>query len=522
MSSRAAATLAMALALAIACTPVPAPEAPPGATGPPPFEEPPPAPREFRAAWVAVVANIDWPSRRDLAPAQQRAEMLSILDRARAMNLNAIILQVRPSADAIYPSAIEPWSEYLTNEQGRAPHPAWDPLAAWVEEAHARGIELHAWFNPYRARHNKAQSPLAPGHVARTHPQVVKSYGEYLWMDPGEPVAAQRTLDVILDVVRRYDIDGVHIDDYFYPYPEKVAGTTDVEIDFPDGPSWRAYQASGGTLARADWRRQNVNALIERIHDAVRREKRWVRFGVSPFGLGRPDRRPVGIAGFSQYDKLYADVELWMRKCWMDYLAPQLYWPRAQAPQAFGVLLDYWIAQNACGRHLFPGLFTSRIDASAQSWAPGEIVAQVAEVRRRPGSAGHIHFSMAALAQNRAGIADALAAEYAQPALVPASPWIDASPPAAPDVAVNVMPGGRVEIEAGARGDKPVASWAVWTRAGNEWRFTSFPRGQARMMLRPVGAAAIDRVVVSAVDRLGNESRRVALELVPTARTTAP
>ena len=311
---------------------------------------PPPAPREVRAAWVASVAHIDWPSRAGLTAAQQQQEIRAIVDRAGAMRLNVLIVQVRPAADALYPSPLEPWSEYLTGEQGRAPEPFWDPLAMWIEEAHRRGIELHAWFNPYRARHTSARSPEAPSHVAKTSPAIVKAYGDFLWMDPAEPEAARRTLAVVADVVRRYDIDGVHIDDYFYPYPVKAPGS-DVETDFPDEPAWNAYLAGGGKLPRADWRRRNVDDLVRAMNDLVHREKPWVRFGVSPFGIGRPDRRPAGITGFSQYDRLYADVEAWVANGWLDYLAPQLYWKVDQPGQQFEPLLDYWPQGNAHARH---------------------------------------------------------------------------------------------------------------------------------------------------------------------------
>jgi len=277
------------------------------------------APREFRGAWVASVANIDWPSRPGLAAEAQRAEITRIVERARDIGLNALIVQVRPAADALYESALEPWSEYLTGEQGKSP--GYDPLAFWIAEAHRRGIELHAWFNPYRARHSSARSALAANHVANTAPQIVKSYGDVMWMDPGEAQASQRTVDVIADVTRRYDVDGIHIDDYFYPYPVAADGA---ELAFPDDPSWQAYVLAGGTLARDDWRRRNVDALVERIHAAVHREKPGVRFGVSPFGIGKPQARPPGVAGFSQYDKIYADVELWLARGWLDYLAPQL------------------------------------------------------------------------------------------------------------------------------------------------------------------------------------------------------
>jgi uncharacterized lipoprotein YddW (UPF0748 family) len=365
---------------------------------------------------------------------------LAILNKAVPLHLIAIIFQIRPGNDALYDSRLEPWSEYLTGEQGRAPQPSWDPLAAWIEEAHRRGIELHAWFNPYRARHARAQSVEAPSHVANTHPELVKSYGGQLWLDPGELAAAQHTLDVILDVVRRYDIDGVHIDDYFYPYPvsaPQVPGGPSVEVEFPDETTWRAYLTAGGTMAKADWRRRNVTDLVERIHREVHREKAWVRFGISPFGLGRPDRRPAGVEGFSQYDKLYADVELWLQHCSLDYLAPQLYWRIEDRARPFAILLDAWIGENACGRHVFPGLYTSRIDATAESWRPQEIVDQVDLARLRSGSAGHIHFSMAALIQDRSGIDEALAAPYESPALTPAYPWIDATAPGPPNVAIR-------------------------------------------------------------------------------------
>jgi len=330
-------------------------------------DTPPAAPREFRAAWVSTVANIDWPSKQNLNAAQQQAEAIAILDRAKLMNLNAIVLQVRPSADAIYASTIEPWSEYLTGAQGKPPQPWYDPLKFWVTEAHARGLELHAWFNPYRARHDGARSPAASNHITRTNPAAVKRYGKFMWMDPGEESASKQTLDVILDVVRRYDIDGVHLDDYFYPYPIEatpaVAGNqaaldgkpaTKAELDFPDTPAWERYLAGGGRLDRASWRRQNVDHLIEDMYKGIHREKSWVRFGISPFGLGRPDRRPPGIAGFSQYDKLYADAELWLQKGWLDYFTPQLYWARSQKAQSYDVLLDYWIGQNTMGRHIWP------------------------------------------------------------------------------------------------------------------------------------------------------------------------
>src|SRR5688572_3363792 len=224
----------------------------------------PPVPREFRGAWIATVDNIDWPSRQGLSVDAQKAELLALLDHSAAIRLNAVIFQVRPAADAFYTSTLEPWSVYLTGRNGRAPDPDWDPLAFAVAEAHLRGLELHAWFNPYRAKFRGDPGPLSSRHVSRTMPSVVKRYGSYLWMDPGEPTVRAHTTKVIIDVVRRYDIDGVHIDDYFYPYPE--ADRRGREIPFPDDPSWKRYQRSGGTLDRDDWRRRNVDLLVEQLY----------------------------------------------------------------------------------------------------------------------------------------------------------------------------------------------------------------------------------------------------------------
>jgi len=420
MQRRKALTAVAMMGLA-GCAPLPIPPAEPPA---PPAK--PPA-REFRAAWVATVANIDWPSRKALSSAEQIAEIHALLDRAAALGLNTIILQVRTGADALYPSALEPWSEYLSGTQGQAPEPFYDPLATWVSEAHARGLELHAWFNPYRARQSQARSAAAAGHLSQTRPDWVKRYGDQLWIDPGEPAAAAHTLAVVRDVLQRYDVDGIHIDDYFYPYP--VQDGNKQELDFPDEPSWQRHgQASG--LSRADWRRDNVDRLVQQLYQLVREAgKPWVKLGISPFGLPRPDLRPAGIAGFSQYDKLYADVERWLREGWLDYLAPQLYWPRAQTAQAFEVLLDYWHGQNPLGRHIYPGLFTSRITDKADSWPVDEILGQIALTRARAPGSGHAHFSMVALAQNRRGLADALlAGPYAEPALPPAMPWLAPRP----------------------------------------------------------------------------------------------
>ena len=473
----------------------------------------PAAPRELRAAWVATVANIDWPSQKGLSSAEQQAQIRAIVDRAAELGLNALILQVRTSADALYPSALEPWSEYLSGTQGQAPTPFYDPLALWIELAHARGIELHAWFNPFRARQSAARSAPHASHVSQTQPEWVKTHGDQLWMDPGEAAAADHTLAVFQDVLQRYDVDGIHIDDYFYPYPVTENAQSKTERDFPDQPSWQRYLDGGGTMERADWRRDNVNRLVERVYAMIRSTKPWVQFGISPFGLGRPDLRPPGIQGFSQYHKLYADIERWLQRGTLDYLVPQLYWRMDQPAQAFVPLLDYWNQQNTQGRNVYAGLFTSRIAApgadSASGWAPAEISKQIAATRERAPGSGHVHFSMVALLQNRQGLADTLRTQtYAQPALVPASPWMGQAIPALPVAQVRADGAKAVTLQIAAA---PAAQrWVLWLRYGEQWQWMlCTQRTVSLAATSPKGA--LNAIVLSALNRASQESPRLGL-----------
>lgn len=465
----------------------------------------PPAPREFRAAWVSTVANIDWPSRKDLSTEKQKAEIIAILDQAAALKLNALILQVRPSADAIYPSELEPWSEYLTGTQGKAPDPWYDPLALWVEQAHLRGIELHAWFNPYRVRSANSKSLAHQRHVSLSLPGAVRQYGDMLWLDPSEPAAASAALNVIADVVQRYDIDGVQIDDYFYPYPIKLSNGQ--EQEFPDERNWLQYVQAGGNLSRPDWRRAQINRLVETLYQKVHQLKPTIKFGISPFGIGRPDRLPSGITGFSQYDKLYADVELWLNKGWLDYLAPQLYWPLDQTPQAFKVLQEYWVNQNTQARMIWPGLFTSRIDQTDKSWQAEEILNQIDATRAWPQS-GHLHFSMISLLQNRKNIRQRLSAEkYQQAALIPAMPWLGNAIPEAPVLQVDAS---NRHLQIKLHDSKDVTLFAVWKRYQQRWYFSTQPRSRDQIDLRDDPAlGALEQLTISTVSQTGQESARI-------------
>ena len=507
---RGKAWLALMASLAMACFEGCASHVPPMAISPRPAPipaaEPPPAPREFRAAWVATVANIDWPSKPGLTVEAQKQEARKLIAHARRLGLNTLILQVRPAADALYASQLEPWSEYLTGQQGKAPEPLYDPLAFWIEEAHGAGLELHAWFNPFRARHASARSPLAANHVANTRPDLVRAYGDQLWLDPGEPDAVEHVLAVILDVARRYDVDGIHLDDYFYPYP--ILDETGQKVDFPDEPSWQAFLAKGGTLSRADWRRRNVDEFVERLYQEVHREKPQVLVGLSPFGIGRPDRRPSCVTGFSQYDEIYADVELWLEQGWLDYLVPQLYWPRNSFGQPFGTLLDYWRAQNPKGRHVWPGLFTSHIGLP-DPWPAEEITGQIQLARTCGGSVGHAHFSLIALDKDYGGIFGSLSGIYEGPALVPATGWLGGATPSAPAARLLASPSDpsvvRVEV---AKGDVP---WllAVWGRYGDAWKFFVLPGGRG-VIPAESGGDHLGPAFVSAVSRTGFESPRAA------------
>jgi uncharacterized lipoprotein YddW (UPF0748 family) len=462
--------------------------------------------REFRGAWLATVANIDWPSAPGLSTAEQQAELRAMLDRLAALHFNAVIFQVRPHADALYASELEPWSEYLTGTQGQAPSPAYDPLAFAVEEAHRRGMELHAWFNPYRAGHPAARSARHPSHISRTKPHIVRRYGDYLWLDPGEPEAAEHSLRVILDVVQRYDVDGVHLDDYFYPYPVQERGR---DVPFPDDVTYRAAQAAGETLDRDDWRRQNVDHFIERLYREVKAARPSVKVGISPFGIWRPGH-PPSVTGFDQYARLYADARKWQQEGWLDYMAPQLYWAISSRGQSFPALLDWWGEQNTAGRHLWPGLYDSRILPDVGGYTPQEIVDQVTLVRAHAVATGTIHFSAKALAE-RFPLGAALAdGPYAAPALVPASPWLDGAPPFAPVVGVRPAAGG-LDVTMEPAPGEAVAQWVVRTRYGSDWTWRIVPGAAASLRLdrRP------DAVALSALDRAGNESPISVLDLPP-------
>ena len=443
------------------------------------------------------MANIDWPSRPGMTAHDQKLELLKILDRAVELHLNAVILQVRPACDAFYQSAYEPWSEFLTGEQGRSP--GYDPLEYAVKEAHKRGLQLQAWFNPFRASHPSEHGKLAPSQIVNTHPQWIIHYDGMDWLDPGEPGARAYSLKVILDVVKRYDIDGIHLDDYFYPYP--VQDKSGKDIPFPDDKEYNHYRNSGGSLDKYAWRRENIDSFIRDLYTRVKAIKPWVLVGISPFGIWRPGH-PAQIKGFDSYNKIACDARLWLQKGWLDYLSPQLYWKIDQPAQSFPVLLDWWKKQNIKGRHIWPGLYSSKVRGGSGSWPPEEIINQIRLTRESSTSPGDVQFSMSALMDPLLGT-PLLKELFQQQALVPSSPWLSHSAPGKPILKLIIHQSGiQLKWKEPEKKDR-VWQWVVQLRRHGQWETLILPYPQHYLALPPIKEASIGLAVVSGVDRFG-------------------
>jgi uncharacterized lipoprotein YddW (UPF0748 family) len=439
-------------------------------------ERPPALAREFRGAWIATIYNIDWPSSKGLGAAAQQAEMRAILDRVASLKMNAVIFQVRPQCDANYQSSIEPWSPWLTGTMGRSP--GYDPLAYCIQQAHSRGIEVHAWFNPFRALSNNTQQ-VSASHVTRSASHMTKRYGTMTWCDPAHPDTRNRALAVIMDVVRRYDIDGVHLDDYFYPYPSG-------NLRFPDGKS-------------PAQRRAYVDGFVRDLYSSVKKQKPWVRVGISPFGIWRPGV-PAGIeAGIDSYEQLAGDSRKWLKNGWVDYLAPQLYWRISPQKQSFPTLLSWWRQQGS--RPVWPGIATARIQSSEDPGRPASEITNQIDLSRKIGKNwnGHIHWSAKSLVRNQGGIATRLANTYTQPAAVPPMPWVNKSTPAAPGISASATAEG---TSVRWTADRNVAKIAIQAKTGGQWRTVRILPARANSATIP----RADAIAVTALDRYGNAS----------------
>lgn len=440
-------------------------------------------PREVRGTWVATVSRLNWPTSSNAAA--QRAELTSILDAAQRAGLNTIFFQVRPEADALYRSDLEPWSRYLTGAQGV--DPGYDPLEFAIEESHRRGLELHAWLNPYRARAGNVGTS-APNHVINRIPEAVVTYGTLRWLDPGHPAAFDHTLAVIEDLLARYDLDGLHFDDYFYPYPQ--SGMT-----FDDDATFAAH---GGGMSRADWRRDNVNRMVRAVGEAVQARRPDMRWGVSPFGIYRPGM-PEGVVGLDQYATLYADPLRWMEEGWVEYIAPQLYWPTTSSGQPYRSLLAWWDEQaSASGRMLLAG------NSGDGGFSLDEYRAEMNATRdtARQATRGAIWWSVNAIESGSNGLASMLASEYYdRPAATP--PLVDAEGPQ-PAPPLIEMDQGTARITTPATN---IRWWAVYRKNGDDWVLDRLVSASTTSIALADGVWAI-----SAIDRSGLESLGVQVE----------
>lgn len=410
---------------------------------------------EMRAVWIATVENIDWPSKKGLSSESQKAEFIRLLDGHHRNGMNAIIMQIRPVSDAFYPSRFEPWSEYLTGTQGTPPHPYYDPLQFMIEETHKRGMEFHAWINPYRAVFNVNRSSVSPTHVTRLFPQWFLTYGNTKFFDPGHPQAREHVNRVVQDLVERYNLDAIHFDDYFYPY--HIAGK-----EFPDAESFIKY---GNGMNKADWRRSNVDTIIKMLGTTIKKVNPRVKFGISPFGVWRNSskdpRGSASRAGITNYDDLFADILLWLEQGWIDYVAPQLYWETTSSAVGFYMLLDWW-SKNTFGNHLYIGHGLYRaVGAKSGAWRNrNELPNQIKAVRANPNVEGSIFYSSKSFATNPNGWNDSLRLHYYKyPAIVPPMYWIDSVPPISP--LIEKVDGATTRLL--YRGAEPMKFFAIYT-----------------------------------------------------------
>jgi uncharacterized lipoprotein YddW (UPF0748 family) len=462
----------------------------------PTTDAPPAIAREMRGIWIATVRNIDWPSDDSLSAERQRSELIDIFDRAVAAGFNAVVFQVRPAANAVYRSELEPWAELLTGRQGT--DPGYDPLEFAVAEAHARGLELHAWINPFRAGNAADSSVLAPTHLWNTRRDLVRVYGAQLWLDPGESDAREHSMRVVTDIVRRYDVDGIHMDDYFYPYPVRDSARGG-NIVFPDSAS---YARSGSSLGVDDWRRENIDKFVERMYRESHAIRPMIKVGISPFGIWRPGN-PPSIAGFDAYASIYADARKWLQQGWVDYFVPQLYWAIAAPQQSFPALFDWWLGENVLRRHVWPGLATYRASARTNGFERNEIAEQVKLIRQRPVPPGHVMFNTTTTLKRDNGVLGTLRPLYEQRAIVPAFSWLDDTPPVAPTIN---LAGRTLQISST---EKP-RFWVLQTYGtGGLFRRASWTTRVVSGDSTSVTLAGdVSRAAVTAVDHAGNMSPR--------------
>lgn len=388
--------------------------------------------REFRGIWIATVNNIDWPSKPGLPVQQQKQELIDLLNTLDELNFNAVIFQVRPAGDAFYQSQSEPWSYWLTGEQGKSPEQSWDPLKFIIEECHNRSMELHAWMNPFRLSQNLT-TEYSSKSIAKRHPEWVVTYGNKQYLDPGIPDVRKYLLNVVSEIVRKYDVDAIHFDDYFYPYP--IAGQA-----FPDEKTFQMYPWGYNSSQIDQWRRDNVDMIIESLNKTIKSIKPQLKFGISPFGVWKnydekdEIKGSVTSAGNTNYENLYADVIKWQQKGWIDYMIPQLYWEIGHPSVDFITLANWW-SERSFGRHVYVGhaLYKS-IEGTTPAWQnEEEIPEQIMITRRMKNMDGSAYFRMKYLQMNPHNFKNRLQNDiYKEKALLPTMEWLDNTPPNTP------------------------------------------------------------------------------------------
>jgi uncharacterized lipoprotein YddW (UPF0748 family) len=480
--------------------------------------------REFRGVWMASVENIDWPSKPGLTADQQKEELTQMLDAHEKTGINAVMLQIRPAADALYAKSREPWSKWLTGTQGQSPGPGYDPLEFAITEAHKRGMELHAWFNPYRATNDNKFATLSPGHITRAKPQWFFTYDGKKLFNPGIPEVREYIVKVFLDVVDNYDIDGVHMDDYFYPY--KVD-----RQQIKDAVTFKKY--GRGFSSIGDWRRHNVDTLIQMLNDSIHKHKPRIKFGISPFGVwANKFQNPEGsdTRGGSSFYELFADSKKWIKEGWVDYINPQIYFPEGDRLVPFEKLLDWW-SDHTYNRHLYVGLAAYRIGERRPGKFkndPAAIPDEIKYLRNNPKAEGSVYFSSKSLLNNPLGFTDSLRGTYYKyPALSPVMPWLDSIPPYPP---VNLKAAGESnavnltwETPGLAKDNEPVYGYVIYRFNVGDSVNIDNPKNILHIQYNTNTFYRDETVekrqtylyVVTALDRLKNESEPSAVVAVP-------
>ncbi len=476
--------------------------------------------REMRAVWIATIANIDWPSSSNLTSDQQKKEFIELLDLVKAYNMNTVIFQIRPASDAFYASDIEPWSQWLTGKQGKRPDPFYDPLDFAVVECHKRGIDLHVWLNPYRAISDVNVNKSSSEHISNTHPEWFITYGKTKLFDPGLPQTRNYVAKIVSDIVRRYDIDAIHMDDYFYPY--RISGVT-----FPDDKTFSDYPGNFHANEKEDWRRNNVDLIVKQLHDSIKSIKPWVEFGISPFGVWRNIQKdPLGSntkAGQTNYDDLYADILKWEYNQWIDYVVPQVYWEIGKEIADYQIIADWW-SHHSYGTQLFIGHGLYKLDGEAKekSWqSADEIINQIKLNRKLKTITGSAFYSVKFLRKNPLNLHEKLEDQlYRYPALVPLNDRIMPVTPSDPINAQMSIVDGQLHF-----------NWAKGanTKSFAIYQFTKWQRknikNPARIFLTTANNSVsyvLDnstdprhfRYVVTAISPTNSESHKVRFKLI--------